>query len=354
MQSSLHDVSRLCARVPPQKLTCAPPDELDDAAWDYGAPLADSRARRARKEGYDGGGGAASTKSHSSRGNHVDGFGTLNITTFTRRVRAWTLPRGSEEPGFRGDQYAEVGNKLMLALGYEEYVVQGGDWGSFIASKLAAAYGHKSVKAWHTNFRGTSPSSSAQPSVAHQIPATLATARAHVLYGEGPRGARPHGVVHDQGPRLLPRAGDAAADARVFPCGLARGPTCMGVRELVSWSDDYPWTTTSVDVDIVVLVLEAGTRRVREDILRSDERERVHERAVELDPVRAVVLRERAQRAAEDVGADAGERCDRVGARCGRAFRCAREPEDLAADVRAMFGKGGPAFGVVPGRIGYD
>lgn len=55
--------------------------------------------------------------------------------------------------GFRGDQYAEVVNKLMLALGYDEYgacgracwpvvvgadvrcwgvVVQGGDWGSFV------------------------------------------------------------------------------------------------------------------------------------------------------------------------------------------------------------------------------
>ena len=57
----------------------------------------------------------------------------------------------AKKPGFRGDQYAEVVHKLMLALGYDEYgapllmflhwpvdvlmlvvVVQGGDWGSFV------------------------------------------------------------------------------------------------------------------------------------------------------------------------------------------------------------------------------
>ena len=38
----------------------------------------------------------------------------------------------SEQPykrGFGPLQYAEVGHKLMLALGYNEYVTQGGDWG---------------------------------------------------------------------------------------------------------------------------------------------------------------------------------------------------------------------------------
>lgn len=30
---------------------------------------------------------------------------------------------------------AQVGNKLMLALGYNEYVTQGGDWGHIVRSK---------------------------------------------------------------------------------------------------------------------------------------------------------------------------------------------------------------------------
>jgi len=33
-----------------------------------------------------------------------------------------------KQQGFAGPQYAETFHKLMLALGYNEYVTQGGDW----------------------------------------------------------------------------------------------------------------------------------------------------------------------------------------------------------------------------------
>lgn len=70
---------------------------------------------------------------------------------------------------------AQVGNKLMIALGYNEYVTQGGDWGyivrfekfprpmpsarilltlywSQVTRKIANDYGGKHSMAWHTNF----------------------------------------------------------------------------------------------------------------------------------------------------------------------------------------------------------
>ena len=37
----------------------------------------------------------------------------------------------------------------------------------------------------------------------------------------------------------------------------------------------------------------------------------------------------------------------------GGHFAAHEEPEELIKDIRAMFGKGGPAFGVVPGKNGY-
>ncbi|EEB99714.1 hypothetical protein MPER_00547, partial [Moniliophthora perniciosa FA553] len=37
---------------------------------------------------------------------------------------------GTKKKGFDLKKYAEVGHKLMKALGYEEYITQGGDWGS--------------------------------------------------------------------------------------------------------------------------------------------------------------------------------------------------------------------------------
>ncbi|THG97940.1 hypothetical protein EW026_g4179 [Hermanssonia centrifuga] len=45
----------------------------------------------------------------------------------------------------------------MLGLGYNEYVVQGGDWGRHIGLCLAHTYGPKHVKAWHTNYPRAGP-----------------------------------------------------------------------------------------------------------------------------------------------------------------------------------------------------
>jgi hypothetical protein len=38
----------------------------------------------------------------------------------------------------------------------------------------------------------------------------------------------------------------------------------------------------------------------------------------------------------------------------GGHFAAYEKPEQLAGDVRKMFGKGSKAFGVVPGNSGYD
>jgi hypothetical protein len=38
----------------------------------------------------------------------------------------------------------------------------------------------------------------------------------------------------------------------------------------------------------------------------------------------------------------------------GGHFAAYEKPAELVDDVRKMFGKGGPAFGVVPGRMGYS
>lgn len=37
----------------------------------------------------------------------------------------------------------------------------------------------------------------------------------------------------------------------------------------------------------------------------------------------------------------------------GGHFAAYEQPESLADDLRKMFGKGGPAFGVVSGKTGY-
>ena len=55
------------------------------------------------------------------------------------------------EKGFDIRCHAEVLNKLMMKLGYEAYVVQGGDWGSWITRALGVMYPER-VKALHLNM----------------------------------------------------------------------------------------------------------------------------------------------------------------------------------------------------------
>ena len=56
-----------------------------------------------------------------------------------------------DKAGFKHVQHAEVMHKVMAKLGYQHYVVQGGDWGAFIARCLAIMY-PESVRAVHINM----------------------------------------------------------------------------------------------------------------------------------------------------------------------------------------------------------
>jgi hypothetical protein len=58
---------------------------------------------------------------------------------------------GSKMRGFALEQYAETCHKLMLKLGYTQYVTQGGDWGFYITRAMAIKYPKHSV-AHHINF----------------------------------------------------------------------------------------------------------------------------------------------------------------------------------------------------------
>jgi pimeloyl-ACP methyl ester carboxylesterase len=60
-----------------------------------------------------------------------------------------------QKKGFDLGQYATVMHKLMIALGYDQYVIQGGDWGSMISRRQAAMF-PEAVKAVHVNIVGLS------------------------------------------------------------------------------------------------------------------------------------------------------------------------------------------------------
>ena len=155
-----------------------PKDELDGAGWDYGSPLQDVKRLTAYwREAYDWRKAEAELNTHPHFLTTIQctGFEPLEIHFLHQRshvadaipllfVHGWpgsflealkiykplsdpgpnskapafhfvalSLPNygfseGSKKKGFAIAQYAETCNRLMLKLGYNEYVTQGGDW----------------------------------------------------------------------------------------------------------------------------------------------------------------------------------------------------------------------------------
>jgi len=65
---------------------------------------------------------------------------TEHFTVVAPSLPGYTLSFKPGQPRFGTEEIAECFAELMTELGYERFGVQGGDWGSFIGSRLAARY----------------------------------------------------------------------------------------------------------------------------------------------------------------------------------------------------------------------
>lgn len=170
----------------------------DESGWDYGTPQSDiKRFHKHWKDKFD-------WREHERRLNDlpnfettvsVDGFGDIDMHFLHYQsevkgaipllfVHGWPgsvlegvkmapmLKGGDGKPafhvvapslpnyvwsgpalkrGFGVPKYAEACHKVMMNLGYDQYVVQGGDWGFVICRVLTHQY-PKHVKGIHTNW----------------------------------------------------------------------------------------------------------------------------------------------------------------------------------------------------------
>ncbi|KAJ7811013.1 Alpha/Beta hydrolase protein [Mycena olivaceomarginata] len=376
------------------------PDELDDAGWAYGAPLTDIKRLVARwQDGYDWRKHEALLNAELpqfTRDIVVDGFGTLNVHYVHKRsaletaipllfVHGWpgsfiearkitplltvvqpdrpsfhvvalSLPGygfsgAPTKKGFQLAQYAEVCNKLMISLGYDEYVTQGGDWGSMITRKIATVYGGKHSKAWHTNFPLVSgPEFSLNPYPSSLIGVDdFPTAMALPCRESWPA-ARPRGSEHRTG--LPAPAVDKAPDDRLFKCHDSPvGLLAWIYEKLVAWTDKYPWDDDEILTWISIYWFSragpAATQRIYYEVASENAIiPSVHGVAPTIPLGLSFFLESWSTFPAGNVVFE-GEHP------MGGHFAAHETPELLVADLRKMFGRGGPAYGVVPGRVGY-
>ncbi|KAH7891016.1 Alpha/Beta hydrolase protein [Phlebopus sp. FC_14] len=375
------------------------PDELDDAGWKYGAPLADVKRLAQRwKDGYDWRKYEKQLNDELpmfTRDIDVDDFGTLNIHYVHKKsdvtdaipllfVHGWpgsfyearkiiplltastpehpsfhvvalSLPGYgfSEAPrkqGFAGAQYAEVGHKLMLALGYNQYVTQGGDWGSLITRRMAQLYGGNHDKAWHTNFPfGTPPSPTRNPLayLGYLITPFSAEEKAGIARSMWFRNkGRGYYAEQSTQPQTL---GYALADS---PVGLL----AWIYEKLHHWTDNYPWEDDEVLTWVSIYWFSragpAASLRIYFEVTESKESSDFGSSGTTIPmgasyfPKELLVLPKAWVRRENKVVAESAHDS-------GGHFASHEKPEELVDDLRKMFGKGGGAYGVVPGKTGY-
>ncbi|KAK0209491.1 Alpha/Beta hydrolase protein [Armillaria fumosa] len=375
------------------------PDELEGSGTKYGAPLKDIQRLVARwKDGFDWRAQEADLNAELpqfTRDIEVENFGILNIHYVHKKsevegavpllfVHGWpgsfievrkilplltasssehpsfhvvalSLPgygfsEASRKQNFRLAQYAEVANKLMLALGYNEYVTQGGDWGAFITRTIAHVYGGEHSKAWHTNFPWPL---SHPPTIRHPL--------LYLQYLLTPyTAAEKEGLERSQWFRTKGSGYSAEHSTQPQTLGYSLADSPVGLlawiyEKLVNWTDEYPWDDDEVLtwVSIYWFSRSGATASIRiyyeavnsNDVVTIGGRPAIpHGLSYFPKELKSV------PRIWNHVNGNVVFESEHT---AGGHFAAHEKPQELVDDVRKMFGKGGPAFGVVPRQTGY-
>ncbi|KZT38087.1 alpha/beta-hydrolase [Sistotremastrum suecicum HHB10207 ss-3] len=376
------------------------PDELEGVQWDYGVPLADmKRLVRYWQDGYD-------WRRHETHINEtfpqftidikVDGFGVLNIHHVHQRsksehaipllfshgwpghfmeaakiipllinppsgapafhVVAWSLPGfgfsdAPKKAGFNMAKMAEAGHKLMLALDYSEYVVQGGDWGSSISRQVARLYGGKHCKAVHVNMLSMAPiEPSKNPLLWLQHISTpfseeekRMVARTNMFRDKG------LGYFHEQ-----------SSQPQTLSYGLADSPVGLLAwiyEKLHNWTDNYPFTDDEIlDWISVYWFSKAGpgaSLRIYYENLRTNPLENGRHEPIYSVPIGFSIFPQELVYVSKANRLLVGNLVYESSHSAGGHFAAFERPEDLVGDLREFHGIGGKAYGVVKGLTGY-
>lgn len=384
-----------------QRLSAAKfPDELDEAAWDLGAPLADvKRLCSYWKETFDWRrvetelnklpqfitditvDGYAPLKIHFLHqkaksanalpllfvhgwpGSYVEVTKVLDKLTSGNGqsapafdVVALSLPNfgwseGPSKRGFALEHYAECCNRLMLKLGYNEYVTQGGDWGYYITRAISLLY-PQNCKATHLNMnRAQPPTFATHPLLAIE----------HAV--------KPYSKRERQGLERTKWFTEEGAGYRwtqstkpqTLGYGLADSPVMLMAwiyEKLHDWTDAYPWTDDEICEWISIYWFStagpAASVRIYYEVVKGTNVTRTRTgqwidgvklgfsyNPMELSAVPNTWTRTQGQVVFERYHDSGGH------------FFAWEKPDNLVGDVREMFGKKGGAYGVVKGKTGY-
>ncbi|PGH18720.1 hypothetical protein AJ80_04373 [Polytolypa hystricis UAMH7299] len=375
------------------------PTELDDAGWDYGAPLADIKRLTAYwREKFD-------WRQVEARLNELPqftaeievdgGFGRSKVHFVHQRSRVenavpllfvhgwpgsfievskiisdlakggegdspsfhvvaislpnYTFSEGSKKRGFGSAQYAETANKLMLQLGYDQYVTQGGDWGYVISRVLGKNHPEHCV-ASHLNMAGSvKPTWTKTP--------LLALRNALTPYSQGDKA----GVARSEWFMKEGSGYWALQTTKPQTIGYALHDSPVALlawiyEKLHDWTDEYPWTEEEVCTWVSLYWFSsegpAASVRIYYEFMHAGDP------SITLGWIPRVKLGisrfPKELRVMPNTWAHTmGSVVFQADHPSGGHFAAWERPEAIVGDVRKMFGKKGGAYNVVKGKDGY-
>lgn len=250
--------------------------------------------------------------------------------------------------------YAEVCHKLMLQLGFTEYVTQGGDWGFYITRTMGLLYPDH-VKASHINMiRAFAPQWKKNPILAFQHAMMPYSEKEKQGFARG-KWFQEEGFGYNMQQRTKPQTlGYALADSPVALLAWI-------YEKLHDWTDGYPWTDEEIltwisiyqfstagahaSVRIYYEAMHAPGKviKTRDDVSHWIPRVKL---GLAFFPKELTVL---PRSWARTLGPVAYESHNDAGGH----FAAFEKPQVIARDLKAMFGKNGPCYKIVKGRSGY-
>jgi len=228
-------------------------------------------------------------------------------------------------------------------------VSQGGDWGSHISNIMSQKYAQIHLKARHINyFAASAPTLREHPFLWFEHLITPYTDKDHAGF-KRTDWFKNKGTGYNQEQSTQPQTlGYSLADS---PVGLL----AWIYEKLHNWTDDYPWTDDEILTWVSVYWFSragpaASVRIYYESTHGKDFRGKLYSTI----PLGLSYFPKELRIAPSTWGRKLGNVVFESFHDVGGHFAAHEQPDKLAGDLRQMYGKGGPAYGVVPGRNGFD
>ncbi|KAJ6256244.1 hypothetical protein Dda_9079 [Drechslerella dactyloides] len=259
---------------------------------------------------------------------------------------------GAKKPGFSCVKQGEMCHKLMLKLGFNEYVAQGGDWGMVIAHVMANVYYPQHLKAVHINNSDMyePPSLFKNPLywLQNQLRGPYTPAekagieRTQKFLGQG----LGYNKMHSHRPQTI---GYSIQDS---PSGLL----AWILDKLHDWTDDYPWTDDEVLTWVSIFWFSTSGPTASFRLYYESQRMPMEDKLKYIAWAKCPMgishfpkdINVSPLLWARPMGNFVFERAHDAGGH----FAAWEKPQVLASDLKEMFKRGGPVYGAVSGRDG--